>query len=73
MHGASDGCERAGGEQRGNFGEERRDISQADGQDGGGHEELGEGNDSDVGGEADGGGAVEVVGHGEGQAHLHDE
>jgi hypothetical protein len=40
--------------------------------DGGGHEELSERDDGHVRGQADGGGAMKVIRHGQGEPHLHD-
>ncbi len=72
MHGSGDGSECESGEQGGKFREQGGDIPHGNRQDGRGHEELREGNDRDIGGQADGGGAVKIICHGQGQAHLHD-
>ena len=63
-------CER--GQKHGNFGQPGRDGSQGECGDGGGHHQLHQGHDDDVRGQSDGGGAMEVVRHGESESHLHD-
>ena len=68
---AGNRLQREGGEQGGKFREDGGNVSQRDGEDGCGHEELCERNDGHVGGKADGGGAVKVIRHGEGESHLH--
>ena len=72
MHCASDGLERKGGEQGGKFCEHGVDIADRNRQDGCWHKELGKRNYCGIGGKADGGGTVKIIGHRQCEPHLHD-
>ena len=72
MHGAGDRLQRKERVSRaGSFASKGEIYPKRDGKDRRGHEKLSEGNDGDVGGKADGGGAMKVICHGKGEAHLH--